>query len=203
MGARRASRGFTLTELMVTVAVAAVLVMIAVPSFRNLIQRQRVAGSFNALVSSLQYARTEAINRSIYVAVCPAVVGATTTAGNVSCAGTSTYETGWLVYSYPVSLGANVAFDSTKGAQVLRINAAQSGVSIRAKDTTVVTFGQQGQVQPLSATAVHNVQFAVCASNSSGSLGQNTSSVPGALLVLSGSGGIANQQLASGAACTP
>ncbi|MET0332622.1 MAG: GspH/FimT family pseudopilin [Dyella sp.] len=196
----RRCRGFTLTELLVTVAVASILAMIAVPSFLTLMRRQRVAGSYNSLVASLQYARTEAINRGAYVAVCPTT---STTKNAATCSGSTSYETGWLVYSYPVSLGTNLSYDATK-AQLLRLTSTQAAVSIRAADGNVITFGQQGQVQPLNATSAHNVQFAVCAlANGTSGLGQNTSSVPGALLTLSGSGGIKNTQLSSGAACTP
>ena len=56
-------RGFTLLELMVTVAVAAILATVAVPGFRDLIQNNRVTTQTNELVTALNFARTEAVKR--------------------------------------------------------------------------------------------------------------------------------------------
>jgi type IV fimbrial biogenesis protein FimT len=56
-------RGFTLLELMVTIAVLAILATIGVPSFQGLIQSNRVTTQTNELVTALNFARTEAIKR--------------------------------------------------------------------------------------------------------------------------------------------
>lgn len=55
--------GFTLIELMVTIAVAAVLLTIAVPSFRTFVQSSRLSTQANSIVSALNTARSEAIKR--------------------------------------------------------------------------------------------------------------------------------------------
>ena len=62
-------RGFTLLELMVTVAVAAILTTVAVPGFRDLVQNNRVTSQTNELVAALTMARTEAIKRGRAVEV--------------------------------------------------------------------------------------------------------------------------------------
>jgi type IV fimbrial biogenesis protein FimT len=56
-------RGFTLLELMVTIAVLAILATVGVPSFRDLIQNNRVTTQTNELVTALSFARTEAVKR--------------------------------------------------------------------------------------------------------------------------------------------
>jgi type IV fimbrial biogenesis protein FimT len=62
-------RGFTLLELMVTVAVLAILVTVGVPSFQDLIQNNRVTTQTNELVTALNFARTEAVKRGRNVEV--------------------------------------------------------------------------------------------------------------------------------------
>ena len=62
-------RGFTLLELMVAIAVLAILATVGVPSFRELIQNNRVVTQTNELVSALNFARTEAIKRGRSVEV--------------------------------------------------------------------------------------------------------------------------------------
>lgn len=67
--------GFTLIELMVTLAVAAVLMAIAIPSFTSIINSSRLTSTANELVSSLQLARSEALRRNTRVRVCRSVNG--------------------------------------------------------------------------------------------------------------------------------
>ena len=62
--------GFTLVELMVTLTVLAILVGVALPSFRDMILNNRRTAIVNDLVSSLLLARSEAIKRGQPVSVC-------------------------------------------------------------------------------------------------------------------------------------
>ncbi|TAL73336.1 MAG: prepilin-type N-terminal cleavage/methylation domain-containing protein [Rhodanobacter sp.] len=63
-------RGFTLVELMVTVAVAAILLTIAVPSFNRIINANRLSTAANEMVGALNVARMEAIKRNGSVQFC-------------------------------------------------------------------------------------------------------------------------------------
>jgi type IV fimbrial biogenesis protein FimT len=56
--------GFTLVELLVTMAVMAILMSLAAPSFSNLIASNRISSETNALIGALSLARSEAIRRS-------------------------------------------------------------------------------------------------------------------------------------------
>lgn len=68
---RPTETGFTLTELMVVVAVLGVLAAIALPSFQSLTQSQQVKAASFDLFSSLSLARSEAIKRNGNVEVTP------------------------------------------------------------------------------------------------------------------------------------
>lgn len=65
----RHAGGFTLIELMITVIIAALLVGLALPSFRELTMRNNTTQLANQLVLSLQTARSEAIRRGTWVEV--------------------------------------------------------------------------------------------------------------------------------------
>jgi len=94
----RRARGFTLVELLVVMAVAAVLLMLAVPSFGTQIARNRVEGAATALATDLQYARSESVARNAQVGVirgtgCYAVyVVGTTAATDCTSLGTGATE---------------------------------------------------------------------------------------------------------------
>jgi type IV fimbrial biogenesis protein FimT len=185
-------RGFSLLELMITLAVAAILLVIAVPSFRDLMHRSQVSSASNELLASLAYARTEAINRGQLVSMCPSANGA------AACAGNTTFDTGWIVYTYPAgAASANVAYAAS--SILLRATTVRTGVSMQSKNAAVITFGQQGQLRPSSPA----LTFVTCYRNGSSGTGQSTAKVPGAQLDVNGSGSVTTQSLADGASCTP
>lgn len=62
--------GFTLMELMVTLAVAALILGLAVPNFRDFIRNSRLTSAGNGMLASFHLARTEAVKRQLPVAVC-------------------------------------------------------------------------------------------------------------------------------------
>jgi len=86
----RAARGFTLVELMVTLLVLAILLGLAVPSFRDAALSSRLTGYANDLVASVQIARSEAIKRNATVTLCASTNGST-------CATAGGWEVGWII----------------------------------------------------------------------------------------------------------
>jgi type IV fimbrial biogenesis protein FimT len=86
----RDDSGFTLVELMVTIAVLAILLAIGIPAFASLIASNRLTSATNELIASLQTARTEALRRNVRVTVCPAAPGATACSGD--------WRDGWIAF---------------------------------------------------------------------------------------------------------
>lgn len=88
------TRGFTLIELMVTLAVAAIMIGIAVPSFQSVVNSNKLASAANEMVASLQLARMEAVRRNVRAAVC---ASANANAGaDATCA--SADINGWITF---------------------------------------------------------------------------------------------------------
>jgi len=86
--------GFTLPELIVALAISAILLGLALPSFRSLMGDSKMTTTTNSLVYALQTARSEAIKRSMSVALC---ASAEPLAENASCGGND-FGDGWVVY---------------------------------------------------------------------------------------------------------
>ena len=81
---RASTRGFTLIEVMITLAVAMVLLILALPSFRETAIRNNVKQINNTLIYSLNLARTEAVRRGTQVRV-------------INPAGTANWSGGWRI----------------------------------------------------------------------------------------------------------
>ena len=82
--------GFTLLELIITVALIAIVTTFAIPSITTFNKNDRLTTNINTLVGHLSLARSESIKRSQQVSVCAST-------DNSSCAGN--WADGWLVYA--------------------------------------------------------------------------------------------------------
>ncbi|MCB1578209.1 MAG: GspH/FimT family protein [Dokdonella sp.] len=88
--------GFGLIELIIVIAIIAILTAMATPSFSALIRENRVKTQANDFLSASNYARNEAITRSRGVTLCAADTreGALPTA----CGTSADWGKGWMVF---------------------------------------------------------------------------------------------------------
>lgn len=91
MKRKKQNSGFTLLELMIVIAILGVLAAMAAPSFRSMIERQKVRSALNEWQSSFYFAQKEALRLKESVILCGSTDGTTCRAeGNV-------FSNGWIV----------------------------------------------------------------------------------------------------------
>ncbi len=142
--------GFTLIELMIVITIVAIFVTVGVPNFQNLISDNRLSTQANRLVSSLQLARSEALKLRTPISVCRSTNG-------TSCAGTGSWETGWLVF---VDTNANGDVD---GERIIQSNGTLSaGNTLRA---AAAPFDDFINYQPTGLQSAAAGNFRLCDGN--------------------------------------
>lgn len=87
----RTKHGFTLIEILITIAIAAILLSIVVPSFTSLIESSKARTTRDSLISSIYAAKQQAQSERVNVYLCSSSDGA-------SCDATTSWGTDWLVY---------------------------------------------------------------------------------------------------------
>lgn len=143
-------RGFTLVELVVTVALVAVLANLALPDFSETLRQWRRDSATRALSSDLQLARTESIKSSRRITMCPSTNG-------TSCSATNEWRNGWILF---VDDGVtDLAYDA--GERVLKVVGAQAGIASLLSSGGVQTL----QFLPNGLMSVGNTTFTVLPSD--------------------------------------
>lgn len=147
--------GFTLLELMITVAIAAILLAVAIPSFQSVMASNRITSQTNNFVADLALARSEALKRGIAVSACSST---DITAATPSCAGSGTWTTGWIVFTD--STGTAGTRDGTD--TVLRV-----GDTLRGGVTLVQSANNFVRYRPSGAVTAQNT-FTLCRTGATG-----------------------------------
>ena len=124
----KSSTGYTLLELMITLTVAGILMGVAVPSFTSVIDSNRLTTYANDLVTSLNFARSEAIKRNLRVSLCKSSTGS-------SCNISNNWAQGWIVFTDPNNNGI---YNSSN--TLLRVQANKPNTTTMVGDTSVANY---------------------------------------------------------------
>ncbi|VAW76324.1 hypothetical protein MNBD_GAMMA14-840 [hydrothermal vent metagenome] len=92
----KSENGFTLIELMVTLAIAATLVTIGVPNLQNFVMNNRLITHANDFIGAIQLARSEAIKRQRNTELC---ISTTFASSPPTCTGGQDWTAGWIVWA--------------------------------------------------------------------------------------------------------
>jgi type IV fimbrial biogenesis protein FimT len=129
-------RGFTLIETLVVVAVLAVIAVVATPSFVAWHVRDQVDARARALLSTLSYARSEAVRRGVRVTVCRVDAARHCLASGQACrVGVADWSCGWVVM-----------VERSGTPSVLRAQAELAAVSIAGTQTNLTFTPPAGQL---------------------------------------------------------
>ena len=136
--------GVTIVELMITVALVAILMAIGVPSYKYVTNANRLAAEVNGLLGDMQFARGEAIKEGRPVVICSSTDGAT-------CANSTSWKNGWIVFS---DVNANGSADA--GETVRRVQNAFNSTDTFDADNNIsaVSFNREGFAPGANAVTI-------------------------------------------------
>ncbi len=144
---KNSNRGFTLIEMMITIAIAAILLTVAVPSFQHSMRGNRLTTEANELFSAMSLARSEAIKRGTSITVCAS-------SDQSACSNSTNWATGWIVF---VDKNADLSRDGTDCGTaaaddcLLKVQGALKGDAVLTGSTTFVTYNANGRASAASS----------------------------------------------------
>lgn len=140
-------RGFSLIELVVAMAVLAILAAAAMPSLIEIVNRNRLASRSNDVLAMLQSSRLESVRRGVRVVVCPSsnatsCVSSATWAGWIAFAdadGDNTLDAGESLLSELMPAPTTMIASSNISSGTGRIVFRPDGLAYRANGTTLLS----------------------------------------------------------------
>lgn len=106
------SKGFTLIELMITLAIVVILLVIGIPSLTALMIKSQLSGEVQEFYGAIDFARSEAVKRGTSVSICKSADGST-------CGGN--WSNGWIIFTDENSNGTRDNIGATNEETLLRV----------------------------------------------------------------------------------
>lgn len=144
---RNGAGGFSLIELMVAIAIVAILLAVAFPSFEDSMRRNRLATTTNELLGSVALARSEAIRNTRGAGICASADG-------LACG--DDWNLGWLVWTDNGNNPANYGSFNAGIDTVVRVVGAHPRLVLSAAGATgavdSIGFDYRGRPSDFAAT---------------------------------------------------
>jgi type IV fimbrial biogenesis protein FimT len=144
----KANTGFTLIELMVTVAVLGILMALAMPNYTQWIANTRVRTTAEAIQNGLMLAKGEAVRRNAKVQF--VLTNNDPVVGNVNTVTAAVSGKAWMVRTY-LSAGTYTSANFIQGRSSAE---GSANTTVDADQSTVVFTGMAG-LSPVPAATVN------------------------------------------------
>lgn len=155
--------GFTLVELMVTLAIVAILASVAAPGLSNFLENGRSFRAANTVAAAARFARAEAVNMQSPVVICGR------DSSSEDCSDSSDWRSGLIVF-----VDTNRNGDRDANERILKTSAAFDARDSVQSSLTRLVYTPEGRTQnmltltvrycPNSATSAYNRAVSVSAS---------------------------------------
>ena len=145
----RRDSGFTLIELMIAVALVAILLATAVPALDDFTNDARQTGAINDFISSIHIARNTAITTNSRVTMCASASGA-------NCEAAS-WDSGWIVFA---DLNSNGSLDA--GETIASASAAVDDLNIQSGEFPAALMYRPNGRAMTNALTGNSGEFTVC-----------------------------------------
>lgn len=148
----KSSQGFSLYELLVTLAVIAIVLTVGIPSFADVLARQRQRTELNALFHAVHLAKKESVVRNRVVTICAS-------RDAEQCAPSTDWSAGWLMFE---NTDKDMPARVDDGEPVLRQHTVEANVKLksnrqsytfrstqkRATNGTIVACDRAARIEP-------------------------------------------------------
>jgi type IV fimbrial biogenesis protein FimT len=140
MNQNKPDSGFTQIEMMIAIAILAILTVVAMPAVGSFMQRNTLLGASNSMITSLNFTRSQAVTSNQRIIMC---ASSNIHSDDPLCDGGNQWHDGWLIYA-----DENSNNERNSGEPILRVDELPDGISdhlssyvrrIRAGEEIVLT----------------------------------------------------------------